>query len=180
MHESKSVWSCESYVLLVRICNKTKTAVLSSVIAVFCDYYNSNGDCEWHYKPCGAACMKTCRNPSGNCSQQIDALEGKVEKSLFVMLHLSHILFSVWIWSHLTLNIHVLWVSIYMDKKLLLLFIIGHFRWQIICLAMKKIWLLRDSLNSNHFSCCCLQVLLEEWKQSTNLNFSEGVIPRDK
>uniref|UniRef100_A0A8C7X1Q2 VWFD domain-containing protein n=1 Tax=Oryzias sinensis TaxID=183150 RepID=A0A8C7X1Q2_9TELE len=33
---------------------------------IFCDYYNSPGDCEWHYKACGADCMKTCRNPSGN------------------------------------------------------------------------------------------------------------------
>uniref|UniRef100_A0A8C6M4R3 VWFD domain-containing protein n=1 Tax=Nothobranchius furzeri TaxID=105023 RepID=A0A8C6M4R3_NOTFU len=38
---------------------------------IFCDYYNSPGGCEWHYKPCGADCMKTCRNPSGNCSKLI-------------------------------------------------------------------------------------------------------------
>lgn len=74
------------------------------VIAVFCDYYNTPGDCEWHYKSCGADCMKTCRNPSGNCSKQITALEGKVESSFFVMLHLN-LFFSVWGWSNLTLTL---------------------------------------------------------------------------
>ncbi|MGH0151903.1 UNVERIFIED_CONTAM: hypothetical protein FKN15_042609 [Acipenser sinensis] len=44
--------------------------------ALFCDYYNPAGECEWHYKPCGAPCMKTCRNPSGTCSSQIPGLEG--------------------------------------------------------------------------------------------------------
>lgn len=45
--------------------------------ALFCDYYNPPGECEWHYKPCGAPCMKTCRNPSGTCASQIPPLEGK-------------------------------------------------------------------------------------------------------
>uniref|UniRef100_A0A3Q2XYX8 VWFD domain-containing protein n=1 Tax=Hippocampus comes TaxID=109280 RepID=A0A3Q2XYX8_HIPCM len=43
---------------------------------IFCDYYNAPGGCEWHYKSCGADCMKTCRNPSGSCSQLISGLEG--------------------------------------------------------------------------------------------------------
>ncbi|XP_027137214.1 mucin-5B [Larimichthys crocea] len=43
---------------------------------IFCDYYNAPDDCEWHYKPCGAACMKTCRNPSGDCSNFVTAVEG--------------------------------------------------------------------------------------------------------
>lgn len=49
------------------------------VTAIFCDYYNNDGDCEWHYKPCGADCMKTCRNPSGNCSNLISPVEGTVK-----------------------------------------------------------------------------------------------------
>ncbi|MGH0127546.1 UNVERIFIED_CONTAM: hypothetical protein FKN15_031300 [Acipenser sinensis] len=48
---------------------------LPSLPALFCDYYNPAGECEWHYKPCGAPCMKTCRNPSGTCSSQIPGLE---------------------------------------------------------------------------------------------------------
>ena len=58
------------------ICNKSNEVHILFLAAVFCDYYNSPGECEWHYKPCGADCMKTCRNPSGNCSTLITALEG--------------------------------------------------------------------------------------------------------
>ncbi|ROL54622.1 Mucin-5B [Anabarilius grahami] len=43
---------------------------------VFCDYYNAPEECEWHYKTCGSTCMKTCKNPSGTCSDQIPQLEG--------------------------------------------------------------------------------------------------------
>ena len=45
-------------------------------IALFCDYYNLDGECEWHYESCGKPCMKTCRNPSGKCYNQIPPLEG--------------------------------------------------------------------------------------------------------
>ncbi|XP_061468751.1 mucin-5B-like [Rhineura floridana] len=47
-----------------------------SFCPMFCDYYNTEGECEWHYKPCGAPCMKTCRNPSGRCLYQLPGLEG--------------------------------------------------------------------------------------------------------
>ncbi|XP_053103873.1 mucin-5B-like [Hemicordylus capensis] len=47
-----------------------------SVCPMFCDYYNAEGECDWHYKPCGAPCMKTCRNPSGRCLHQLPGLEG--------------------------------------------------------------------------------------------------------
>ncbi|KAK3533881.1 hypothetical protein QTP70_033001 [Hemibagrus guttatus] len=46
------------------------------VCPLFCDYYNPPGECEWHYKPCGHTCMKTCRNPTGNCTMETPALEG--------------------------------------------------------------------------------------------------------
>ncbi|RXN22579.1 mucin-2-like isoform X5 [Labeo rohita] len=47
-----------------------------TICPLFCDYYNSAPDeCEWHYKTCGSPCMKTCRNPSGTCSNQIPLLE---------------------------------------------------------------------------------------------------------
>ncbi|KAK9952106.1 hypothetical protein ABG768_017964 [Culter alburnus] len=42
---------------------------------VFCDYYNAPGECEWHYQTCGSTCMKTCKNRSGTCSDQIPQLE---------------------------------------------------------------------------------------------------------
>ncbi|NWW87757.1 MUC5A protein, partial [Rhynochetos jubatus] len=47
-----------------------------SICPLFCDYYNQQGECEWHYKPCGTSCMKTCRNPSGKCLNNLPGLEG--------------------------------------------------------------------------------------------------------
>ncbi|XP_042638043.1 mucin-5AC [Orycteropus afer afer] len=46
------------------------------VCPLFCDYYNPRGECEWHYQPCGAPCMRTCRNPSGRCLHDLHGLEG--------------------------------------------------------------------------------------------------------
>ncbi|XP_045870566.1 mucin-5AC [Meles meles] len=43
---------------------------------MFCDYYNHEGHCEWHYQPCGAPCMRTCRNPGGRCLHDLPGLEG--------------------------------------------------------------------------------------------------------
>lgn len=48
----------------------------SSVPAVFCDYYNPPDKHEWFYKPCGAPCLKTCRNPQGKCGNLLYSLEG--------------------------------------------------------------------------------------------------------
>uniref|UniRef100_UPI002953C852 mucin-5AC-like n=1 Tax=Panthera onca TaxID=9690 RepID=UPI002953C852 len=47
-----------------------------SPAALFCDYYNREGQCEWHYQPCGPPCMRTCRNPSGRCLTDLPGLEG--------------------------------------------------------------------------------------------------------
>jgi len=54
--------------------------------ALFCDYYNSDDEeCDWHYKSCGPACIKTCRNPSGDCSDQIPPLEGYIFTFTFAL-----------------------------------------------------------------------------------------------
>nr|KAF6398483.1 hypothetical protein HJG59_010457 [Molossus molossus] len=45
-------------------------------VALFYDYYNPEGQCEWHYQPCGVPCMKTSRNPRGLCLQDTPGLEG--------------------------------------------------------------------------------------------------------
>ncbi|XP_053496889.1 mucin-2 [Ictalurus furcatus] len=47
-----------------------------TICPLFCDYYNLNEGCEWHYKPCGQSCMKTCKNPTGVCYSEIPPLEG--------------------------------------------------------------------------------------------------------
>lgn len=52
------------------------THLLSLSSAIFCDYYNPSGECEWHYEPCGKPCQKTCKNPSGKCDSRLPALEG--------------------------------------------------------------------------------------------------------
>lgn len=61
----------------VKLCSLTSLSFVS--LALFCDYYNADGECEWHYKPCGKPCMKTCRNPLGICYNKIPALEGTVQ-----------------------------------------------------------------------------------------------------
>ncbi|XP_053545253.1 mucin-5AC [Bombina bombina] len=55
------------------ICISWRTPI---ICPLFCDYYNRDGNCEWHYKACGSHCMKTCRNPMGKCSYEIRGLEG--------------------------------------------------------------------------------------------------------
>ncbi|XP_073514817.1 uncharacterized protein [Phyllobates terribilis] len=47
-----------------------------NICPVFCDFYNQQGHCEWHYKACGAPCMKTCMNPTGVCYNKLIGLEG--------------------------------------------------------------------------------------------------------
>ncbi|XP_054464026.1 mucin-5AC-like [Anoplopoma fimbria] len=70
---------CTAVASYAKACNEAGACVkwrTPKLCPIFCDYYNNPGECEWHYKPCGVACMKTCRNPSGNCSRLITALEG--------------------------------------------------------------------------------------------------------
>ena len=56
--------------------------VFPSVPAVFCDYYNPPDKHEWFYKPCGAPCLKTCRNPQGKCGNILYSLEGNSSLTL--------------------------------------------------------------------------------------------------
>ncbi|KAF7658625.1 hypothetical protein LDENG_00009990 [Lucifuga dentata] len=70
---------CSAVAAYAAACNKAGTCVkwrTPTICPLFCDFYNPSGECEWHYEPCGKPCMKTCRNPSGICYNQIPALEG--------------------------------------------------------------------------------------------------------
>ncbi|XP_052318433.1 mucin-5AC-like isoform X12 [Oncorhynchus keta] len=70
---------CTAVAAYAKACNEAGACVAwrtPRICPLFCDYYNPTGECEWHYKACGAQCMKTCRNPSGDCSSLIPALEG--------------------------------------------------------------------------------------------------------
>lgn len=46
--------------------------------AIFCDYYNPPGECEWHYEPCGNRSFETCRTVNGIHSNiSVSYLEGE-------------------------------------------------------------------------------------------------------
>ncbi|XP_067447173.1 mucin-5AC [Thunnus thynnus] len=70
---------CSAVAAYAAVCNEAGACVkwrTPTICPLFCDFYNPDGECEWHYEPCGKPCMKTCRNPSGRCYNQIPALEG--------------------------------------------------------------------------------------------------------
>ncbi|XP_060891509.1 mucin-5AC-like [Labrus mixtus] len=70
---------CSSVAAYAAACNKAGACIkwrTPTICPLFCDFYNPDGECEWHYEPCGKPCMKTCRNPSGECYNQIPELEG--------------------------------------------------------------------------------------------------------
>ncbi|XP_056382873.1 mucin-5B-like isoform X2 [Hyla sarda] len=56
-----------------KICIKWRTP---DICPLFCDYFNKDDHCDWHYNPCGSPCMKTCLNPQGECEIYKDMLEG--------------------------------------------------------------------------------------------------------
>ncbi|XP_054027982.1 mucin-5B [Dryobates pubescens] len=70
---------CTAVAAYAQACSEVGVCVAwrtPSICPLFCDYYNQHGECEWHYKPCGAPCMKTCKNPKGTCSNNLPGLEG--------------------------------------------------------------------------------------------------------
>ncbi|XP_031409320.1 mucin-5B [Meleagris gallopavo] len=70
---------CTAVAAYAQACNEVGVCIAwrtPSICPLFCDYYNQQGECEWHYKPCGASCMKTCKNPSGKCLHNLPGLEG--------------------------------------------------------------------------------------------------------
>uniref|UniRef100_A0A8C9X9K9 VWFD domain-containing protein n=1 Tax=Sander lucioperca TaxID=283035 RepID=A0A8C9X9K9_SANLU len=69
---------CSAVAAYAAACNEAGACVkwrTPTICPLFCDFYNPDGKCEWHYEPCGKKCMKTCRNPSGVCYNHIPALE---------------------------------------------------------------------------------------------------------
>ncbi|XP_023811495.1 mucin-5AC isoform X2 [Oryzias latipes] len=70
---------CSTVAAYAAACNESGVCVkwrTPTICPVFCDFYNPDGECEWHYAPCGRPCMKTCRNPSGTCYSELPPLEG--------------------------------------------------------------------------------------------------------
>ncbi|NXP41063.1 MUC5B protein, partial [Leiothrix lutea] len=78
-----SVGDCECFCTSVaaysRSCSRAGVCVnwrTPAICPVFCDYYNPPDKHEWFYKPCGAPCLRTCRNPQGKCGNLLYSLEG--------------------------------------------------------------------------------------------------------
>ncbi|XP_028285773.1 mucin-5AC-like [Parambassis ranga] len=70
---------CSAVAAYAATCNEAGVCIkwrTPSICPLFCDYYNPDGVCEWHYEPCGRTCMKTCRNPLGKCYNSLPPLEG--------------------------------------------------------------------------------------------------------
>ncbi|KYO22189.1 hypothetical protein Y1Q_0000775 [Alligator mississippiensis] len=78
-----SAGDCECFCTTVaaysRSCSRVGVCIdwrSPTICPVFCDYYNPPDKREWYYKPCGATCLKTCRNPQGKCGNTMYSLEG--------------------------------------------------------------------------------------------------------
>ncbi|XP_074086877.1 mucin-5B [Macrotis lagotis] len=70
---------CTAVAAYAQACNDVGVCISwrkPNICPLFCDFYNSHGECDWHYQPCGAPCLKTCRNPSGKCLVNLPGLEG--------------------------------------------------------------------------------------------------------
>uniref|UniRef100_A0A0G2K1Y4 Mucin 5AC, oligomeric mucus/gel-forming n=2 Tax=Rattus norvegicus TaxID=10116 RepID=A0A0G2K1Y4_RAT len=70
---------CTAVAAYAQACHEVGVCVswrTPDICPLFCDYYNPEGQCEWHYQPCGAPCMRTCQNPTGQCLQDLRGLEG--------------------------------------------------------------------------------------------------------
>uniref|UniRef100_A0A672GT08 VWFD domain-containing protein n=1 Tax=Salarias fasciatus TaxID=181472 RepID=A0A672GT08_SALFA len=70
---------CSAVAAYAAACNAAGACIkwrTPTICPLFCDFYNADGDCQWHYEPCGKSCLKTCSNPSGKCYNQLPSLEG--------------------------------------------------------------------------------------------------------
>ncbi|XP_007466060.1 PREDICTED: mucin-5AC [Lipotes vexillifer] len=70
---------CTAVAAYAQACHEAGVCVswrTPDICPLFCDYYNRKGHCEWHYQPCGAPCLRTCRNPHGRYLHDVRGLEG--------------------------------------------------------------------------------------------------------
>nr|XP_023651520.1 mucin-2-like isoform X2 [Paramormyrops kingsleyae] len=70
---------CTAVASYAQACNEAGVCVAwrtPDICPVFCDYYNSPDECEWHYSPCHVPCYKTCLNQNGTCDSALPKLEG--------------------------------------------------------------------------------------------------------
>uniref|UniRef100_A0A4X2KA21 VWFD domain-containing protein n=1 Tax=Vombatus ursinus TaxID=29139 RepID=A0A4X2KA21_VOMUR len=77
---------CTAVAAYAQACNDVGVCVSwrkPDICPMFCDFYNPHGECDWHYQPCGAPCLKTCRNPSGKCLVNLPGLEGMPSPEIY-------------------------------------------------------------------------------------------------
>ncbi|XP_071974250.1 mucin-5AC-like isoform X2 [Engystomops pustulosus] len=70
---------CTTVALYAQACSENGICInwrTPTICPMFCDYYNDVGECEWHYRACGDKCLKTCRNPKGECLHELSGCEG--------------------------------------------------------------------------------------------------------
>ncbi|KAM8939211.1 mucin-5B-like [Pelodytes ibericus] len=70
---------CTSLAAYAAACGRNNICIAwrtPDLCPLFCDYFNTEEHCEWHYKSCGMPCMVTCTNPTGKCNNQTEKLEG--------------------------------------------------------------------------------------------------------
>ncbi|XP_051890122.1 mucin-19-like [Pristis pectinata] len=61
--EGKYLGFCTAVAVYAEACNKADVCIrwrTPDLCPVYCDYYNTPGDCSWHYQPCGTITTKTC------------------------------------------------------------------------------------------------------------------------
>ncbi|XP_072418549.1 mucin-5AC-like isoform X6 [Chiloscyllium punctatum] len=61
--EGKYLGFCTAVAVYAEACNKAGVCVnwrTPDLCPVYCDYYNTPGECSWHYQPCGTLTTKTC------------------------------------------------------------------------------------------------------------------------
>ncbi|KAG8563914.1 hypothetical protein GDO81_016249 [Engystomops pustulosus] len=71
---------CTAVAAYAQECTKAEACVYwrtPDICPMFCDFYNPNGHCEWHYHPCGNHSIQTCRSINHiDTSVTITYLEG--------------------------------------------------------------------------------------------------------
>ncbi|XP_069763811.1 mucin-19-like [Narcine bancroftii] len=61
--EGKYLGFCTAVAVYAEACNKVDVCIrwrTPDLCPVYCDYYNTPGECSWHYQPCGTITTKTC------------------------------------------------------------------------------------------------------------------------
>ncbi|XP_051889500.1 mucin-2-like isoform X11 [Pristis pectinata] len=61
--EGKYLGFCTAVAVYAEACNKANVCIrwrTPELCPVYCDYYNTPGECSWHYQPCGTITTRTC------------------------------------------------------------------------------------------------------------------------